>query len=210
MAGVAGVSAATIDSRPQEARSIELDVDLEAAASHGVKAGDVRRVATTLLSRLEVGLLFEEQKVFEVVVWGKPELRNSISAVEDLLIETPSGDLIKTGRSCGRAGRADAHRDLPRRRHAHRRRRSHRQQPGYRRSDAFDINEALADVPFPLEYHAEVFAAAAAQQEAQLRLVSVMAAAALLTLLLLQAASGAGALLSSSSSPSPRRSPAGS
>jgi Cu/Ag efflux pump CusA len=188
VAGVAGVSAATIDSPPQEA-SLEVAVDLEAAASRGVKAGDVRRIVTTLLSGLEVGLLFEEQKVFEVVVWGKPELRDSISAVEDLLIETPSGDLIRlddladvrvapTPTVISRegvmrivdVGASVGGRDIG--------------------SVMTDINEALADVAFPLEYHAEVFAAAAAQQEAQLRLVSIIAAAALLSLLLFQAAFG--------------------
>ena len=44
--------------------------------THGIKPGDVRRAAATLLSGLNVGSLFEDQKVFDVVVWGVPELRN--------------------------------------------------------------------------------------------------------------------------------------
>ena len=35
------------------------------------------------------GNLFDEQKVFDVVVWGAPEIRQSLSDIEDLLIDTP-------------------------------------------------------------------------------------------------------------------------
>ena len=38
----------------------------------GIKPGDVRRAATTLVSGIQVGALFEEQKIFEVQVWGGP------------------------------------------------------------------------------------------------------------------------------------------
>src|SRR5262249_16445107 len=58
---------------------VEIQVDLAAAERYGLKPGDIRRTATTLLSGLHVGNLFEEQKVFDVVVWGTPEIRNSLS-----------------------------------------------------------------------------------------------------------------------------------
>ncbi len=51
---------------------MEIQVDLAAAERLGIKPGDVRRSATTLLSGLQVGSLFQEQKVFEVVVWSTP------------------------------------------------------------------------------------------------------------------------------------------
>ena len=44
------------------------------ASSRGTCAGR----SPTLLSGLEVGSLFEDQKVFDVVVWGTPELRGSV------------------------------------------------------------------------------------------------------------------------------------
>ena len=53
--------------------------------------------ATTLLSGLVVGNLFEEQKVFDVAVWGVPEIRASETDVENLLIDTPSGELVPLG-----------------------------------------------------------------------------------------------------------------
>jgi Cu/Ag efflux pump CusA len=76
---------------PQEEPQIEIEVNMEAAKQYGVKPGDVRRAATTLLSGLEVGYLFEQQKVFDVVVWGVPETRQSMSTIRDLLIDSPNG-----------------------------------------------------------------------------------------------------------------------
>ena len=85
--GVVGAEALIFADEPQ----VEIEVDLAAAEDHGLKPGDIRRQTTTLLSGIQVGNLFEEQKVFDVVVWGKPELRSDLTAVEDLLIDTPSG-----------------------------------------------------------------------------------------------------------------------
>ncbi len=77
--------------RPLLEPSIEIEVDLARAAEFGVKPGEVRRTAATLLSGIEVGSFFEQQKVFEVVVWSASDNRQSISSVENLLIDTPSG-----------------------------------------------------------------------------------------------------------------------
>ena len=94
--GIDGVTAATVDA-PIDQPTLEVEVDLAAAQQHGVKAGDVRRAAATLLSGLIVGSLFEDQKVFDVVVWGTPEIRPSLSSVQDLLIETPTGGHVRLG-----------------------------------------------------------------------------------------------------------------
>jgi Cu/Ag efflux pump CusA len=77
--------------------TIEIKVDLAAAQRLGIKPGDVRRYATTLVSGLQVGSLFEEQKVFEVVVWSTPETRNSINSIRDLMIDTPTGTFVRLG-----------------------------------------------------------------------------------------------------------------
>jgi Cu/Ag efflux pump CusA len=71
MAKVSGVVEARADIVADEPQ-VEIEVDLAAAERFGIKPGDVRRSATTLLSGLHVGNLFEDQKVFDVVVWGKP------------------------------------------------------------------------------------------------------------------------------------------
>jgi CzcA family heavy metal efflux pump len=80
---------------PIEEPTLEIEVDLASAQRYGVKPGDVRRAAATLLSGIQVGSLFEEQKVFDVVVWGAPEIRESVADVEQLLIDTPGGGHVR-------------------------------------------------------------------------------------------------------------------
>ena len=57
---------------PVSEPTLEVQVDLEKAAQFGVKPGDVRRTAAYLLAGVEVGQLYYDQKIFEVVVWGTP------------------------------------------------------------------------------------------------------------------------------------------
>ena len=72
-------------------------VNLEVAQRAGIKPGDVRRTAATLVGGIEVGSLFEEQKVFDVVVWGTPETRDSVDSVEKLLLDIPGGGQVRLG-----------------------------------------------------------------------------------------------------------------
>jgi Cu/Ag efflux pump CusA len=74
--------------------TIEIAVDIDQAQALGLKPGDIRRTAATLLAGLTVGNLFEEQKVFDVVVWGAPELRQSMEDVGEIRITTPSGQQV--------------------------------------------------------------------------------------------------------------------
>ncbi len=94
VSNVAGVTEIEIPPTQIEP-TIEIRVDLAKASKYGIKPGDVRRAATTLLSGLEVGSLFEEKKVFEVVVWGIPETRSSITDVRNLMIQAPNGTYLR-------------------------------------------------------------------------------------------------------------------
>jgi len=76
---------------------IEVKVDLAKAAKYGLKPGDVRRAAATIFSGLEVGSLFERQKVFDVIVWSIPSSRESITNVGELLVDTPTGGHVRLG-----------------------------------------------------------------------------------------------------------------
>lgn len=76
---------------------IEVKVDIAKATANGVKPGDVRRASATIFAGLETGSLFENQKVFDVVVWGKPESRNSISDLKNLMIDKPEGGYVRLG-----------------------------------------------------------------------------------------------------------------
>jgi Cu/Ag efflux pump CusA len=186
---VGGIQAPSVTT-PVREPTVEIEVDLDAAAAAGLKAGDIRRAATSLLSGILVGNLFEEQKVFEVVVWGTPEHRESLSSVQDLLIDSPKSGLVRLGDVANvhvaaspsvieREGvmryldvTADVSgRDLG--------------------AVLADVRSRVASIPYDIEYHAEVRSAALVRQDEQNRLLTVGAGAAILMLLLLQAAFGA-------------------
>ena len=94
IAGVDGVEAPRVE-LPVEEPTLELEVDLERAQELGVKPGDVRRAAATVLSGIEVGNLFQDQKIFEVVVLGTPDVRRSLDDVQSLLIDAPGGKQVR-------------------------------------------------------------------------------------------------------------------
>ena len=64
---------------------------LAAAQRYGLKPGDVRRAAATLITGEEVGDIFREGKAYDVNVWSTPETRNSLTDVANLPIDTPGG-----------------------------------------------------------------------------------------------------------------------
>ena len=112
--GRQGVAAAVVAPRV-DAPAIEIETDLAKAEQHGLKPGDVRRAVSTLLGRIQVGSLFQDQKVFSVVVWGKPDIRQSLTDVSQLLIDTPDGEQRATGRCRIRAHQTSRARHQPRR-----------------------------------------------------------------------------------------------
>src|SRR5205807_5235557 len=77
--------------------TVEVEVNIAAAQKFGVKPGDVRRQATALVQGIEVGSIFEKQQVFGVVVKGNADARSSLSGIQDLLIDTPSGSHVRLG-----------------------------------------------------------------------------------------------------------------
>jgi CzcA family heavy metal efflux pump len=68
---------------------IEVTVDLPTAQAYGIKPGDVRRAAATLVSSEEVGDIFKSGKAYDVHVWSTPETRASVRDIERLPIDTP-------------------------------------------------------------------------------------------------------------------------
>jgi Cu/Ag efflux pump CusA len=96
VARIPGVTGTTVTT-PVTQPTIDINVNLDAAARYGISPGDVRREAGTLLSGLTVGNYFENQEVFDVVVWGLPATRSSLSSVENLVIDTASGGHVRLG-----------------------------------------------------------------------------------------------------------------
>jgi Cu/Ag efflux pump CusA len=73
---------------------VEVQFRPEAAARFGLTPGEVRRAATTLVKGVKAGEFYEEQKVFDVVVWGAPAVRDNVEALRELRIITPTGGLV--------------------------------------------------------------------------------------------------------------------
>jgi Cu/Ag efflux pump CusA len=74
--GVDGVVDPSVELVPEEP-VLAIETDLARAQPYGIKPGDVRRAAAMLLQGVVVGNIFGEQKVFEVVVKGVPDVRQS-------------------------------------------------------------------------------------------------------------------------------------
>ena len=77
MDGVEGVVDPVVV-QPQMQETIEIEVDLEKAQQLGMTPGGVRRAEATLVQGIQVGNLFEDQKIFDVVVQGTPATRVNI------------------------------------------------------------------------------------------------------------------------------------
>ena len=174
---------------PVSEPTLEVEVNLENAQKFGVKPGDVRRTAAYLLAGVEVGQLFYDQKIFEVVVWGTPEIRQDEAAIRNLLIDRPGGGQVRLEEV------ADVRRvnspDVVEREGAFRRIDVSASVAGRSRGAvASDVKEALSNMNFPLEFRAELLGTYSDKKAAENRLLWLGALAALGMVLLLQAAFG--------------------
>jgi CzcA family heavy metal efflux pump len=168
---------------------VEVEVDLAKAEPYGLKPGDVRRAAATMFAGIGVGFLFEEQKVYDVVVWGTPEKRRSVSDIQELLIDAPNGGHVRLGDV------ADV-RIAPTPTAIYHEAVSSRVDvvANVRGRDLGAVMEAvetrLDQIEFPMEYYPVVLGEYAEREAAQERLLGVFIAVAVGILLLLQAAFG--------------------
>ena len=163
----------------------EIEVDLEAAKQSGVKPGDVRRAAAAVLQGIEVGYLFEEQKVFQVIVKGTEGTRHSLTDVENLVINTPGGGTVVLSDVAD--VRISPNLAVIRHDDTHRRMNVTADVQGRSLADVeADVRAAIAEVEFPLEYHAEVPPQYGERQSAGQLTWWLLAAAAVVILVLLQ------------------------
>ena len=188
LSGIEGIEDPRVAAQSEEP-TLEIEVDLEAAERYEIVPGDVRRAAATLLSGIQVGSLFDEQKVFDVVVWGTPEVRHDLSSVEDLSIDLPAGGQVRLGDVAnvriGSSPTVIRHVDVSR---------SIDVTASVSGRDlsavADDVREGLRGVEFPMEYHATVVGDFAAGQAADREALGFAIGAAIAVLLLVQAAIG--------------------
>jgi CzcA family heavy metal efflux pump len=180
--GIDGIAGARVLLPPEEP-TIQVRVDLGRADKYGLKPGDIRRASTTLLSGLVVGSLFEQEKVFDVVVWGTPQIRSSLTNVRNLLLDTPKGGQVRLGDVANvRIARSPA---IIKRQSVSRYVDVAASLSGRGRDAVVnDVQRQLQGTTFPIEYHAEVLGA---NTQPTWRLISIAVAAVIGMFLLLQA-----------------------
>ncbi len=173
---------------PEVEPTVEVEVIVPKAAAKGVKPGDVRRAAATVLSGITAGNMFEEQKIFDVVVWGEPNLRDSLASVREVLVDAPDGSQVRLGDVADvrvRPNPSNIKHDAVSR---------------YvdvvaevqgRGLDAVtsDVEARLEQISFPSEHHVEVLGDAAERENTQRKLLGYIIGALILGFFLLQACS---------------------
>jgi Cu/Ag efflux pump CusA len=194
LGGVDGVVNPRVESQPREP-TVTIQVDLTKARRYDIKPGDVRRAAATLLSGIEVGSIFTQQKVFEVVVRATPGARQSVTDIRRLLIDTPGGGHVRLGDV---AAVTVGPTPSVIQREASSRRLDVTADVSGRSVNAVrdDVRDRLRQASFPLEYHAQVIADSTGQTTSVKRFVGFAIAAAIAIFLLLQAAFGSWRLAS--------------
>jgi CzcA family heavy metal efflux pump len=189
LASVPGVTENHVESL-KDIPQVSVEVDLPAAQRYGLKPGDVRRTASRLLAGEEAGDIFRDGKAYDIQVWSTPETRDTYSDVENLVIDTPTGEYVQLKdvanvtiepvpnviyhdnlfRSLDVGANIDGTRDLG--------------------SIVADVEGRLDDYEWPAEYHAEFLGEYTERKEASNRLNIGAIAAAIGILLLLQASFG--------------------
>ena len=76
---------------------IQVETDLAAAARYGLKPGDIRRQAATIVAGQEMGNIFEDNKVYGAFVWSIPSARANATSIGGILLDTPSGGRVRLG-----------------------------------------------------------------------------------------------------------------
>jgi len=188
LAGISGVESPEVEPQAEQ-QEISVKVDLEKALQYGLKPGDVRRAASALIGGITVGSLFQEQKVFDVVIWGHPDIRKDLNDVQNLLIDTESGAQVRLRDVAGVSSVAAPsviHRQGVSRRIDVEAAVSGRSVDAVTR----EARRRIRDVAFPFEYHAEVLGEYVERSAAVRSVYSYLIAAVVAIVLLLHAALG--------------------
>lgn len=184
MSGVNGV-ASLHKELMVEVPQVQVKVKLDVARQYGLKPGDVRRASAAIVAGNEVGDIFNSGRTYDVHVWSARESRHSLDALQNMLINTPTGKTVRlsevadvriapTPNSISREGgsrRIDVHsnvkdRDLS--------------------SVAQDVQKRLDTIDFPIGYRAVLQGEYAELKAARDRMLTYSALAAVAIFLLLQ------------------------
>ena len=166
--GVADLTVQQLTVVPQ----VEVRMRPEAAQIAGVSPAQIRDSMATLLRGTKVGEIYDDQKIFDTVVWSLPAVRSDLFAIKRLPIDTRNGGYVPL-EAVADVTLAPTPNEITR-------------EGGSRRIDvttnvrdrdlgavAQDIQTALAAVKFPEGYHAELLGEYAAREASQNRLLAI-------------------------------------
>jgi CzcA family heavy metal efflux pump len=178
--GAADVKVQALTLVPQ----VEVAFDRDRAQQLGVTPAAVRDTVATMLRGVKVGEVFDAQKIFDVVVWGTPAVRDDVFALRRLPVDLTNGGYTPLS-SVARVQVVPTPNEITR-------------EGGSRRIDvtcnvrdrdlgavARDIEAAMAGVHFDPGYHPEVLGEYQAREESQRRLLALGLASLLCILLVL-------------------------
>jgi CzcA family heavy metal efflux pump len=169
--------------------NIEVEPRLDVARAYGLTPGEIRRQASVMIASEEVSDIFAGGRAYDVHVTAIPAARDSVTDIENLLLDTPTGKRVplSTVADVRLAATPNA---------IEREQQSRRIDVGANvegrdlASVVDDVEDRLEGVTFPRGYHAEVIGESAELNAARGRLTVFGLIAALVILLLLQAAYG--------------------
>ena len=166
--GVADLTVQQLTVVPQ----VEVRMRPEAAQIAGVSPAQIRDSMATLLRGTKVGEIYDDQKIFDTVVWSLPPVRSDLFAIKRLPIDTRNGGYVPL-EAVADVTLAPTPNEITR-------------EGGSRRIDvttnvrdrdlgavAQDIQTALAAVKFPEGYHGELLGEYAAREASQNRLLAI-------------------------------------
>ena len=169
---------------------IEVEVDLARAQAYGIKPGDVRRTAAYILAGEEAGDIHTASRTYDVNVWSIPEKRDSLTDIEEMLIDTPRGGHVLLGDVAdirivpapnainreGLARRINVEADVKGRDLG---------------SVVNDVENTLTQIEFPQGYHPELLGEYKERQEAQARILVAGLVSAIIIFFILRVSLGA-------------------
>ncbi|RSM48249.1 AcrB/AcrD/AcrF family protein [Amycolatopsis balhimycina DSM 5908] len=186
LADVPGTTDAKVELQQDEPQ-LQVTVNLDAAQKYGLKPGDVRRAAGTLVAGEEVGDIYRGGKTYDVQVWSTPQTRQSVTDIGNLVLDTPTNTQVKLSdvadirvvpvpnsiRHENTARRIDVTANVS----------------GRDLNDVVgDVQQKLRDVQYPQGFHAELLGTFQERQAAQNQILLVAIGAAVAILLLLHSA----------------------
>ncbi len=170
---------------------IEVQPRADAAARLGISAGDVREQVETLVRGSKVGEVYEDQRRYDVVVWGVPNVRSDPNALRSLPIGIAGGGIaplseladVRIAPTPNEITREDASRRID-------------VTPNVRGrnlgSVAREVEDSVRGVSFSAGYHPEVLGEYEEQRAARYRLLALSFVSALFIYLILYSDFGSG------------------